>query len=101
TRHSRFRPSPGARRTTSSRAGRRTPSSAIDRTRPAVHSYVSDMLNDLLDDVKFGLRLIRKNPLLSAATILTFTLGIGLDAGVFTVIDGLLFRPRVAHDPAS
>src|SRR5258708_40100963 len=59
------------------------------------------MLNDLLDDVQFGLRLIRKNPVLSAATILTFTLGIGLDAGVFTVLDGLLFRPRVAHDPAS
>ena|SRR5260370_357306 len=59
------------------------------------------MLDELLDDVKFGLRLIRKNPALSAATILTFTLGIGLDAGVFTVIDGLLFRPRVAHDPPS
>ena len=59
------------------------------------------MLDDAFEDLKFGLRLIRKNPVLSAATILTFTLGIGLDAGVFTVLDGLLFRPRVAHDPAS
>ncbi|MGH9139810.1 MAG: ABC transporter permease, partial [Vicinamibacterales bacterium] len=40
-------------------------------------------------------------PILSATTVLMFTIGIGLDAGVFTVIDGLLFRPRVASDPAS
>src|SRR5690349_2890904 len=55
----------------------------------------------LLDDLRFGLRLLRKHAVLSAATILTFTIGIGLNAGVFTVLDGLLFRPRVAHDPAS
>src|SRR6516225_4887914 len=48
-----------------------------------------------------GVRLIAKHPLLSAATILTLTIGIGLDAGVFTLVDGMLFRPRVAHDPAS
>src|SRR5579864_5376666 len=59
------------------------------------------MLEEIFDDLRFGFRLIRRHPLLSAATILTFTLGIGLDAGVFTVIEGLLFRPRVAYDPAS
>ena len=59
------------------------------------------MLRDLFDDLRFGVRLIRKHPGLSAATALTFTLGLGLDAGVFTVIDGMMFRPRVGHDPAS
>ena len=59
------------------------------------------MLDEIVDDLRFGLRLIRKHPLLSAAIVATFTLGIGLDAGVFTVIDGLMFRPRVAYDPAS
>jgi predicted permease len=59
------------------------------------------MLRDLFGDVRYGCRLIRKHPVLSALTVLTFTLGLGLNAGVFTVIDGLLFRPRVAHDPAS
>ena len=52
-------------------------------------------------DVRYDWRLMRKSRLLSIATILTFTLGIGLDAGVFTLVNGLLFRPRVAHDPAS
>ncbi|MGE5246299.1 MAG: ABC transporter permease [Betaproteobacteria bacterium] len=55
----------------------------------------------MVDDLRFGVRLLRKNLLLSAATVLTLTIGIGLNAGVFTILDGLLFRPRVAHDPAS
>src|SRR5690349_6551650 len=59
------------------------------------------MLHALLQDVRFGARVLRKNLPLSAAIVLTFTIGIGLNAGVFTVIDGLLFRPRVSHDPAS
>src|SRR5262249_51402639 len=59
------------------------------------------MLRDLFDDLRFGTRLIRNHPGLSAATVLTFTLGLGLDAGVFTVIDGMMFRPRVGYDPAT
>jgi predicted permease len=59
------------------------------------------MLHALLDDLRFGMRLLRKHLVLSAATILTFTIGVGLNAGVFTVIDGFLFRPRVAYEPAS
>ena len=59
------------------------------------------MLSSIFDDLRFAVRGLRKHFGLSAATILTFTIGIGLNAGVFTVIDGLLFRPRVASDPAS
>ena len=59
------------------------------------------MFSAFFDDLRFGTRLLRKNLGLSIATVLTFAIGIGLNAGVFTVIDGLLFRPRVAHDPAS
>jgi hypothetical protein len=38
---------------------------------------------------------IRRNPLLALVSVLTLTLGIGLNAGVFTVVDGLMFRARV------
>lgn len=44
---------------------------------------------------------MRSNPLLAAASVVTLTLGIGLNAGVFTVVNGLLFRARVENDPAS
>ena len=33
--------------------------------------------------------------------MLTLTLGLGLNVGVFTVVDGILFRPRVEKDPGS
>ena len=50
-------------------------------------------------DLRFALRLIRKTPTLSIATIVTLAVGIGLNAGVFTVISGLLLRPRVTVKP--
>ncbi|MGH9411624.1 MAG: ABC transporter permease, partial [Vicinamibacterales bacterium] len=44
---------------------------------------------------------MRKAPTLTIATIATLALGIGLNAGVFTVVSGLLLRPRVTVDPAT
>jgi predicted permease len=54
-----------------------------------------------VQDVRYGLRLLRRHPLLSAAVILTLALGIGLDAGAFTLIDGMLFRARVNESPST
>jgi predicted permease len=50
-------------------------------------------------DLRFAVRLIRRAPVLSVATIVTLGLGIGLNAGVFTVLSGLLLRPRVTVAP--
>jgi predicted permease len=59
------------------------------------------MLASLGQDVRYAVRLMTRQPLVTAATVLTLTLGIGLNGGVFTVINGLLFRPRVGHEPSS
>ena len=58
-------------------------------------------LNAVGHDVRNGWRLLRKSPVLSGTTIATLALGIGLDAGVFTLLDGLMFRARVTDDPAT
>src|SRR5437660_486608 len=58
-------------------------------------------MDTLAHDLRFALRLIRKAPAVSLATILTLALGIGLNAGVFSVLNGLLLRPRVTVDPDS
>src|SRR5262249_10594288 len=55
---------------------------------------------DLVRDLRYAWRLIRKAPVLSIATVVTLALGIGLNAGVFTVISGLMLRPRVTADVA-
>ena len=52
-------------------------------------------------DLRHAIRLIRRSPLVSSAMIATLAIGVGLDTGVFTVVNGVLFRPRVAEDPAS
>src|SRR5205807_5207743 len=53
----------------------------------------------LLQDVRYGLRLRIRSPLLSAAIVLTLTLGIGINTGVFTVLNGIMLRARVDKDP--
>ena len=55
----------------------------------------------LREDIRYGLRLIRRSPLLSGVIVLTLTVGIGINASVFTVVSGLAFRPHVYRDPAS
>jgi predicted permease len=51
--------------------------------------------------LRYAFRSIAHQPGLALATVLTLTLGLGLNVGVFTVIDGILFRPRVERDPGS
>ena len=47
----------------------------------------------VLQDVRHGLRLLVRNPGLTAATVLTLTLGIGATTTVFSVVDAVLLQP--------
>jgi predicted permease len=44
-------------------------------------------------DVRFGMRMLAKRPLSSAAVVLALALGIGMNAAVFTFVNALLLRP--------
>lgn len=50
-------------------------------------------LEHVLQDVRFGLRVLVRNPAFSSLAILCLTLGIGANAAVFSWIEGLLLRP--------
>ncbi len=58
-----------------------------------------EWVQTLLQDVCYGLRIISRNPLVSAVVVLTLTVGIGINAGFFTVVNGLAFRPHVYKNP--
>src|SRR6476661_6037844 len=56
-------------------------------------------LEQLFEDIRFGLRLLRKNPGFTAVALLTLALGIGANTYIFSVVDALLFRPIEFPDP--
>src|SRR6184192_3574124 len=56
-------------------------------------------MQTFLQDLRFGLRVLRRSPGFSILAILCLTLGIGTNAAVFSWIEGVLIRPYplVAH----
>ncbi len=54
-------------------------------------------MGDLLD----AGRALRKSPLLSAAAILSLTLGIGANTAIFSILNSLLLKPLPVRDPGS
>src|SRR5205807_6595790 len=54
---------------------------------------------DFVQDIRYGLRILRKNPGFASTVILTLGLGIGMNSAIFTVASGFLLREPPVKDP--
>jgi hypothetical protein len=53
------------------------------------------LIDDLRDDIRFAFRSLKKHALLSTTVVITLAFGLGLNTGVFTLINAALFRAQV------
>ena len=60
---------------------------------------ITQGLERLGRDLRFGFRQLVRNPVFTTVAIITLALGIGANTAIFSVVDGILFRPLPLPEP--
>jgi putative ABC transport system permease protein len=71
----------------------------IDRVKDDVRdTWLSRLWETLVQDVRYGLRNVSRNPGFAFVVIFTMALGIGANTAIFSVVNGVLLRPLPFRD---
>jgi len=72
----------------------------VNRVPPVERRSGDRVMQNLVQDVVYGLRLMRRAPGFTAAVVLTLGLGIGVNAATFSIVDILSLKPLNYRDPS-